>query len=75
MKELECPKGKSCSPVHPSAPLKKKGLKTSSLSSGLKLFYKIHGIITRASNTNNTLDSKGMCGTGSHIALKKVLKE
>ena len=83
MKGLECLKGKSCCPVHPSAPLrerekkkrKKKKLKASSLSSALKLFYEIHGMITRATNVNNTLDSKGMCGAGSHIALKKVLKE
>jgi hypothetical protein len=53
----------------------KKELKTSTLSSALKLFYEIHGMITRATNTNNTLDSKGMCGAGSHITLKKVLKE
>ena len=78
MKGLECLKEKPCCPVHPCAPLReggKKGLQTSSLSSALKLFYEIHGMITRATNTNNTLNSKGMCGAGSHIALKNVLKE
>jgi hypothetical protein len=78
MKGLEYLKGKSCSPVHLSTPLREKKereLKTSSPISALELFYEIHGKITRATNTNNTLDSKGMCGAGSHIALKKVLKE
>jgi len=79
MKGLECLRGKSCSPVHPSASLRerkknKKELKTSSLSSALKLFYEIHGMITRATDTNNASNSKGMCGARSHIALKKVLK-
>lgn len=78
MKGLEYLKGKSCSPVHLSTPLREKRerkLKTSKSKYGFGIILRDTWDDTRATNTNNTLYSKGMCGAESHIALKKVLKE